>query len=163
VASETKEVHPDLQFANWEVLDESAGGFSLALESSGRVRVRVGDLLAVRNSGNPTWSLAAVRWVRSPNLSSIEVGAQRIAPSANPVVIKLITDEGKETDFLPAMRLPEIKALNQAPSLITHCGVFRPQRQLYLDDGLRLHHIVATNPIEVTSAFERFQFQERLA
>ncbi|HKQ30563.1 MAG TPA: hypothetical protein VJS66_04685 [Burkholderiales bacterium] len=158
-----KEIHPELKFASWDVLDESAGGFSLALEGQTGVRVRVGDLLAVRNAGFAVWSLAAVRWVRSPNSSEIEIGAQRIAPSADAVVIKLLTDEGKETDFLPAMRLPEIKALNQAPSIITHCGVFRPHRQLYLDDGLRLHHIVATNAIEMTSAFERFQFQIRSA
>lgn len=158
-AQEQKEVQPDLKYASWDVLDESAGGFSLALDGAAGVRMRVGDLLAVRSPGAGSWSLAAVRWVRSPNPSEIEIGAQRIAPAADPVAIKLITDEGKESDFLPAVRLPEIKALNQAPTLITHCGVFRPRRQFYLDDGLRLHHIVATNAIEVTSAFERFQFQ----
>jgi hypothetical protein len=155
-----KEITPDLEFSTWSVLDESAGGFSLSIQGNIRARIRVGDLLAVRMSGaDSTWSLAAVRWARSPNSSELEIGAQRIAPGAEAVVIKLTTDEGKESDFLPAMRLPEIKALNQAPSLITHRGVFRPQRQLYLDDGLRRHHIVATQAIEVTSAFERFQFQ----
>lgn len=155
-----KEMTPELEYSTWSVLDESAGGFSLSLQGLVRARIRVGDLLAVRTSGaENTWSLAAVRWARSPNSSEIEIGAQRIAPGAEAVVIKLTTDEGKESDFLPAMRLPEIKALNQAPSLITHRGVFRPQRQLYLDDGLRRHHIIATQAIEVTSAFERFQFQ----
>jgi cyclic-di-GMP-binding protein len=158
--SEKKESHPELEFVSWDVLDESAGGFSLTLEGRIRVRVRVGDVLAVRASGGTAaWSLAAVRWMRSPNASEIEIGAQRLAPAADAVVIKLMTDEGKESDFLPAMRLPEIKALNQAPSLITHCGVFRPQRQLYLDDGQRRQQIIATQAIEVTSAFERFQFQ----
>jgi hypothetical protein len=155
-----KEMHPEMESVSWDVLDESAGGFSLALEGSVRVRVRVGDLMAVRAAGTSgAWSLAAVRWVRSPNASEIEIGAQRIAPAADAVVIKLMTDEGKESDFLPAMRLPGIKALNQAPSLITHCGVFRPKRQIFVDDGLRLQQIVATQAVEVTSAFERFQFQ----
>ena len=151
---------PDLEYTPWDVLDESAGGFSIARQGLIRARVRVGDLLAVRTPGamNP-WSLAAVRWVRSASPSEIEVGAQRLAPGADAVVIKLIGEDGKESDFLPALRLPEIKALNHAPSLITHCGVYRPQRELFLDDGLRLYRILAAQPIEITSAFERFQLQ----
>ncbi len=161
--NEPKVLHieqPDLEYAIWDVLDESAGGFSLARQGLIRTRVRVGDLLAVRIPGaiNP-WNLAAIRWARSASPSEIEIGVQRLAPTAEAVVIKLITDEGKESDFLPALRLPEIKALNQAPSLIAHRGVFRAQREIYLDDGLHLYRIVATQALEVTSAFERFQFQ----
>ncbi|HYM48676.1 MAG TPA: hypothetical protein VES91_09345 [Burkholderiaceae bacterium] len=151
---------PDLEYGPWDVLDESAGGFSLTRQGLIRTRVRVGDLLAVRVPGvvNP-WSLAAVRWARSSSPSEVEIGVQRLAPHADAVVIKVFNEEGKESDFLPALRLPEIKAFNQAPSLVTHCGVFRPQRELYLDDGLRLFRIIATQPIEITSAFERFQIQ----
>jgi hypothetical protein len=151
---------PDMEFATWDVLDESAGGFSLARQGLIRMRVRVGDLLSLRVPGavNP-WSLAAVRWVRSASPSEIEIGVQRMAPSAEPVVIKLVAEDGKESDFLPAIRLPETRALNQPPSLITHCGVFRPQREIFLDDGLRLYRIVATQAVEITSAFERFQYQ----
>jgi hypothetical protein len=161
--NERKTLHveqPDLEYVTWDVLDESAGGFSLAHRGLIRTRVRVGDLLAVRVPGaiNP-WSLAAVRWARSASPSEIEIGVQRIAPSADAVVFKLITEEGKESDFLPALRLPETAALNQPASLITHRGVFRPQRQMFLDDGLHLYHIVATQAIEITSAFERFHFQ----
>jgi hypothetical protein len=163
VGAERKTAHveqPDMEYAPWDVLDESAGGYSLARQGLIRVRVRVGDLLAMRVPGavNP-WSLAAVRWARSASPSEIEIGAQRLAPTAEPVVIKLITDEGKESDFLPAIRLPEKRALNQPPSLITHGGVFRPQREIFLDDGLRLYRIVVTQAVEITSAFERFQFQ----
>jgi hypothetical protein len=152
--------HPDLEYTTWDVLDESAGGFSIARQGLIRTRVRVGDLLAVRTPGamNP-WSLAAVRWVRSASPSEIEVGAQRLAPGADAVVIKLVGEDGKESDFLPALRLPEIKALQHAPSLVTHCGVYRAQRELFLDDGVRLYRILAARPIEITSAFERFQIE----
>ncbi len=161
--NERKTLHveqPDLEYAAWDVLDESAGGFSLTHQGAIRTRVRVGDLLALRVPGstNP-WSLAAVRWARSASPSEIEVGVQRLAPTADAVVFKLIADDGKESDFLPALRLPGIPALNQPASLITHRGVFRSQRELFLDDGLHLYHIVATQAFDVTSAFERFQFQ----
>jgi len=163
IGQERKVLHieePDLEFAKWDVLDESAGGFSLARQGLIRTRVRVGDLLAIRTPGamNP-WNLAAIRWARSASPSEIEIGVQRLAPTAEAVVIKLITDEGKESDFLPALRLPGVGALNQAPSLITHRGVFRPQREIYLDDGLHLYRLITTQTLEVTSAFERFQFQ----
>jgi len=151
---------PDLEYAAWDVLEESAGGFSATRRGTIRSRVRIGDLLAVRvpNAGNP-WNLAAVRWARTASPTEIEIGVQRIAPSAEAIVIKLMTDDGKESDFLPALRLPHIAALNQPASLITHCGVFRPRRTLFVDDGTQLTHVVATQTLEVTSAFERFQFE----
>ncbi len=162
IGQERKVLHveqPELEYVTWDVLDESAGGFSLARQGLIRNRVRVGDLLAIRTPGavNP-WNLAAVRWVRSASPSEIEIGIQRLAPTADAVVIKVMTEEGKESDFLPALRLPGVDALNQGASLITHRGVFRPQRDIYLDDGLHLYRLVATQTIEVTSAFERFQF-----
>jgi hypothetical protein len=163
VGAEKKSLHieqPELDCVTWNVLDESAGGFSLAHQGAIRTRVRIGDLIAVRKPGvMNSWSISAIRWARSASSSEVEFGAQRIAPTAEPVVIKLITDQGKESDFLPALRLPENRALSQAASLITHRGVYRPNRDLYLDDGSRLYHIVTTQALEITSAFERFQFR----
>jgi hypothetical protein len=45
------------------------------------------------------------------------------------------------------------------PSLITHRGVFRPQREIYMDNSYRLYKLVITEPVEVTAAYERFQFE----
>jgi hypothetical protein len=151
---------PELEFSTWNVLDESAGGLSLSKNGLVRTRVRVGDIIGLRPPGaaNP-WGVAAIRWVKSASPSDVEIGVQRLAPGAEAVVVKTVTEEGKESDFVPALLLPELKPLNQPPTLITPRGVFKAEREMYMDDGCRLYKILPTHAIEITSAFERFQFR----
>ncbi len=151
---------PDPEFLTWDVINESAGGFSLLRQDAHHNGLRIGDLLALRAPGDlRAWNVAAIRWARSVNTSQIEIGVQRLAPAAHAVAIKLLTDDGKQSDFLSALRLPAITLLKQAASLITPRGVFRPQREIYLDDGNWLHRVVATQIVEVSPTFERFQFK----
>lgn len=143
----------------WQVQDESAGGMSLLKTGLVRQPVRVGDLLATRFAENQPWTISVVRWVRSPNPSRVEIGTQRLAPGAQPILVKTIASDRTESDFLPALLLPAIPALKQPQTLVTPRNVFRPNRVLYLDDGRRLDRVVARQLIELTPAFERFQYQ----
>lgn len=155
------EVHSsDMEHSRWSVLDESAGGMALGKKGQIKTRVRVGDILGLREPDG-AWSIAAVRWARSASPSSIEIGAQRLAPGAEAVVIKTVNEKGEESDFLSALVLPEIKALKQPPTLVTASGIFRPERLLYMDNGFRLYQIVADKVVETTGAFERFSFRHQ--
>ncbi len=144
-------------FETWRLEDESAGGMALTKKGLVRVPVRVGDLVAIRFVGDMEWGLAAVRWARSANPSDVEIGTQRLAPSAQAVVIQ---PEDGVRDFEPALRLPALPALEQPGSLIVPRGLYRPQRVFYIDDGFRLYRIRGTQLVELTNAFERFQYAE---
>ncbi|BAU49042.1 GTPase [Sulfurifustis variabilis] len=149
----------DHEYSVWQLQDESAGGMSLRKTGLVKRPVRVGDLLATRFSEDQPWSISVVRWVRSPNPSRVEIGTQRMAPSAQPVLVKTVTGDKKESDFLAALLLPEIPMLKQPQTLVTPRNVFRPNRILYMDDGHRLERLVGKQLIELSAGFERFQFQ----
>jgi hypothetical protein len=149
---------PDMEYSRWNVLDESAGGMALAKKGHIKMRIRVGDLLGIREPDG-AWSIAAARWARSASPSSIEIGTQRLAPGAEAVVIKTLNEKNEESDFLPALLLPEIKALKQPPTLVTACGIYRPDRTLYMDNGFRLYKVEADKALETTGAFERFSIR----
>jgi hypothetical protein len=154
-----QDVHvPDLEFSSWDVMDESAGGLALGKKGHIVARVRVGEIAAVRPAGDRAWRIGVIRWVKSPSSSSLEFGVQWIAASAQAVVVKVVTDEGKESDFLPALLLPEIPGLKQAASLVTARGIYKPDRVFYLDNGFRLYRVRITKPDEISHSFERFQF-----
>ncbi|MHB8534430.1 MAG: hypothetical protein ACYDBW_03180 [Sulfuricaulis sp.] len=151
---------PAREFSTWNVNDESAGGLSLSKTGSAGPQIRVGDLVVTRTpgEGNP-WSIGVIRWVKSTDAANIEIGIQRLAPTAQPVVIKTITEDNRESDFLPALLLPEIRPLKQPQSLVTHHGVCKPDVQIYMDTGYRLYKLISTNIIESSHAFEQFQFE----
>jgi cyclic-di-GMP-binding protein len=150
---------PGRELSIWDVEDEGAGGLSLSIRGKIQLHIQVGDILITRTSGegNP-WTVGVIRWVRSNGISHIEIGVQHLAPSANPVVIKTVNENGQESDFLPALLLPEIKPLKQTQTLITHRGVFKPELSVFMDNGYRLYRITPTRLIEASQAFEQFSF-----
>lgn len=153
-----EEENAEHAYSAWQVQDESAGGMSLLKTGLVRKRVRVGDLLATRFGEDQPWSISVVRWVRSPHPSRVEIGTQRVAPGAQPVLIRTVSSDKKESDFRAALLLPEIPMLKQPQTLVTPRNVFKPNRVLHLDDGCRLGRIVAKQLIELTAGFERFHY-----
>ena len=156
------EVHvSDHEISSWDVIDESAGGLALGKKGHIVARVRVGELTAARSAGDRPWRIGVIRWVKSSSSSEVEFGVQWIAAHATAVVVKVVSDEGKESDFLPAIMLPKMEALKQAETLVTARGIFKPDRVFYLDDGFRLFRAQITKPNEISHSFERFQFSRQ--
>lgn len=149
----------DCEHSTWDIRDESAGGMSLRKTGLLNRRVKVGDLVAARFAGNNDWHISAIRWVKSASPSLVEIGIQRLAPSAVAVVVKIVTENGHESDFLSALLLPRISGLNEPPTLVVPRNVFRAKRLLYMDDGTQLHRLFATQLLEVTGGFERIGFE----
>lgn len=148
------------EYALWNIEDESAGGMSVSHTGDLRRRVAVGDVVGTRFSRNEPWTVNAVRWVRSPNPAHVEIGTQRLAPAAMPVAVKVVADDNSESDFLNALLLPPVPALKQPPTLVTPRSVYRPERNLVLDDGVKLRRLVARRLIEAAPGFERIEFVE---
>jgi cyclic-di-GMP-binding protein len=154
-----EETSPDFEYTGWDVADESAGGMALTKRGAIFTRVRVGEVVVVRVAGEQAWRIGVIRWAKSAASSSVEIGLQWLAPRAEAVVIKIMTDEGRESDFMPAVLLPMVAALKQPATLLTPRGVFRPQRKIYMDNGYRLYPVVITHSYEISQSFERFQFE----
>lgn len=142
----------------WELTDESAGGYALAKSGAQVEPVRVGDLLGSKNDGgNGTWEIGIVRWVRTTGLDNIEIGVQRLAPSAAALAVILPEDSMARPSL--ALALPEMRPLKLPVTLITQRGIYKSGRILLLDDGFRLRRIKAVNLVELSGSFERFHYQ----
>jgi cyclic-di-GMP-binding protein len=158
-AQRQEPVAPEFAFSAWDVEDESAGGMALMQQGTVKHPVRVGEIVAARIAGDSAWRIAVLRWVRSSGPNNVEIGLQWTAPRAQAVVVKIISDEGHESDFLPAVLLPEFPALKQPKMLVTARGVYKPERIFYVDDGYQLNRARVTQPSEISHSFERFMFE----
>jgi len=141
----------------WELADESAGGYALARNDAPEEPVRVGDLMATRAQDGGHWEIGSVRWVRASGADSVEIGIQRLAPGAQAVALMPVEDD-QDRHFL-ALALPEVKAVKQPPTLVSARGFFKPGRILSLDNGYRTRQVRASTLVELTGAFERFQYE----
>jgi len=144
--------------ALWELTDESAGGYALIKSGTHAETVRVGDVLANRpDSGDSSWEIGIVRWVRTSGSDNIEIGVQRLSPGAAAVAIMPLEDS-QERYYL-ALELPEVHAMKQPATLLTPRGFFKSGRILYLDNSYRTRQIKAVKLVELSGSFERFQYE----
>lgn len=152
-----KTSHQTYVTKNWLIINESAGGLALAKDPKTDAYVRVGEIIGLRPEGSEAWNIGVVRWVSSENPSHLQLGAQMIAPTAAPVMIRpVIASAG--TIFQPALVLPEIPALKQPSTLLALRGSFQPQREFMLEGMGRPQNVRASKLLEQTATFDLFEF-----
>jgi hypothetical protein len=158
--NQTVEIDPELIYASWDILDESAGGLAIAKDQVKHQQARVGDIIAVRSPDSGLWEVSSIRWVKTSEAGSLEIGMKRISPVAKPVQLKMVGEDQSETDFMPAIMVPALAAIKQKQGLLTHKGLFKPGRELFFDDGFRLVKLRVAKLIESTPVFEHFEYDE---
>ncbi|HUX64627.1 hypothetical protein [Sulfuricella sp.] len=142
----------------WLVINESAGGLALSGAFETLPQIRPGDVIGLKADGANKWHVGAVRWVKSGKADHLEIGAQLVAPKADPARIKPSIAGPAET-FQAALLLPEILLLKQPETLIAPRGTFGPQRELLLElDGNTTQAVRAVKLVEQTAGYERFEF-----
>jgi hypothetical protein len=115
-------------------------------------------VIGLKADGASKWNVGAVRWAKSDKADHLEIGAQLVAPKADPVRIKPSIAGPAET-FQPALLLPEILLLKQLETLIAPRGTFGPQRELLLElDDNTIQTVRAVKLLEQTAVYERFEF-----
>jgi hypothetical protein len=152
-----KTSHQTYVSRNWLIINESAGGLALAKDPKTDAQVRVGEIIGLRPESNEAWNIGVVRWVSSENPNHLQLGAQMLAPSAMPVMVRAVTASAG-TLFQPALVLPEIPALKQPTTLLTLSGSYQPQREFMLEGMGRPQNVRATKLLEQTANFDLFEF-----
>ena len=138
----------------WEVINQSAGGFKLRGAHAGDAAINVGEIIAVRHRGMPGFSIGAIRWVQSFDDGSVEFGVQMLAPRAEPASLEIsIGSRGAQR----ALLLPEIATLQQPAAIVAHPGNHQPQREFLLAHAENLNTIRAGELLERTARYELFR------
>lgn len=143
---------------NWLIINESAGGLALAKDPKTDVQVRVGEIIGLRPEDNEAWNIGVVRWVSSENPNHLQLGAQMLAPTATPVMLRPLIASSSGAPFQPALLLPEIPALKQPATLVCLRGGFFPQREFLLDQNGVPQNVRASRLLEQTATFDLFEF-----
>ena len=124
---------PPLRIQHWEIRNESAGGYRLALGDAQECKVQVGELVGLRPSAeDPTWEIGVIRWLRQSNEQGLEIGVQILAPQARPTMVRNDKAGGRAAEFQYAMLLPEVPGIKQPATIITPILLFQPGNELLM-------------------------------
>lgn len=151
------------------LVDRSLGGYGLEWRSEIPLQVRTGELLGLREYGRNKWSIGVVRWAHQIK-GATQLGIQILAPHAEPLGIAIVHKTGGHSEYLRALQIPELRAINQPASVLTNAISFHeyskarlysppPEGSSYSGDK----SIQLTQRLFATGAFSQFGFRELLS
>lgn len=156
----------DAEFSEWMVINESPDGYALMHMSGHTHRLRVGDIAAIRPTGeraekNPVWHICIVRWALSENPEHIELGLQLLASHAT--AAQIVQPGARETQNISALILPEAPPLRRRQALIVQTGAIKDDKckiVVLIEKGnLEIREMQATSLDEQTSRIEVFSVE----
>lgn len=147
----------------WQVRDVGPHGMALARYGDARIGVKVGDLLGLQETDDPgRWQVVVVRWMKSPETGSLELGVEILSASAIPVAVRrLFADGSVETPYRVGLQLPAEPRLRRPQTLLVTRGLFLEKRDLQVaePDGA-VRRIRPLRLLERTGAFEQFVYAD---
>ena len=147
------------------LIDSSPGGYCIEWRDEIPNQVKAGELLGLRDPLRKRWSLGVVRWANQTK-GATQLGIQVLAAIATPVGLAMIHKTGDSSEFLRALEIPPLKAINQPATLITNAVSFREYSKARIykrTDGvteMEQHNIQLTRRLFGTGAFSQFTYRE---
>ncbi|MDR3409789.1 MAG: hypothetical protein P4L87_02410 [Formivibrio sp.] len=147
----------EVRRTQWQVLNESPGGFAVHSVSVGDEQVHAGDVVALRATLDSPWLVASVRWLQVNEDNSLEMGLQVMSARAVPALISPTI--GATPNYLPAVLLPEIAALKQPARIAASKGTYTPLRELSILTATGMHKVRASKLVEQQMSYDLFDYQ----
>ena len=151
------------QTSEWMVINEGPEGYLLMHMSGLTSNLRIGDVVAIRPTGERSeaasaWQVGIVRWALSENPEHIEIGVQQLA--AHAIAAEVVRMPVAPDSKLSALILPALPPFRELQALITSTGQLgeREGRLLVLTDqgNFGVHELRPVALTEQTSSIEVF-------
>ena len=152
------------QTTGWTLLNDSANGFALRMDSGPTGLIRPGMPVLIKGSGSRTWMICVVRWARSAHAGAVDVGVELLSHGAQAATVVFSDVEPRTT--VHALRLPPLPRQRAHPALMLASGEARGRELLLAHmsgPGCRLGEARLSDLDLQTQAFELYELDELTA
>lgn len=149
------------QTTGWTLLNDSANGFALRMDSGPTGLIRPGMPVLIKGSGSRTWMICVVRWARSASAGAVDVGVELLSHGAQAATVVFSDAEPRTT--VPALRLPPLPRQRAHPALMLASGDARGHELLIAHmsgPACRLGEARLADLDLQTQAFELYELEE---
>lgn len=141
------------------IVNHSPGGFCLTWPKEVPKQLQAGELLGIQEANEQDWSLAVVRWIRQVRGGGTQMGIELIAPHCTPCAAKLIRKTGEPSQYLRALMLPAVTAIDRPATIITPRLPFQVNSKINLLHGGKTERANLANRVTATGSFSQFEYQ----
>jgi hypothetical protein len=150
---------PNFVSETWQIKDESASGLRLLrVDPAATSRLVLGQLLGIRLADAKAFLLCTVRWLSVSPQFELCIGVQILPGVPLGVGVRGAGPSAAGEQYVPALMLPAVAALQTPETLVMPSGWFKPQRavEVYTDSARQLR---LASVIDRGADFERVTFE----
>ena len=164
---ERRDPSPDWEShtTQWAVVNDSASGFALNLESGQTNLVRPGTPVLIKGVDTRNWMICVVRWARSGQAGRMEIGVELLSHGAQSATVIFRESDATSRTPVSALRLPPLKNRRPHPALMLQPGTAHGCSMLIAHASgarFRLGEARLSDLDLQTHAFELFELEEVL-
>jgi len=156
-----KQLEKHYSTENWQIVNESAGGYCIRCKEGCSSKVQVGELIGIQRSGDGhtwKWGVGVVRWMRFSESHELQLGIRMITPDAAAVGLKATSDEEKNASYQRTLMLPKLQTINQPATLITPPIPYRVGSKVEIKILGKKMEVELTRQLTNTGLFAQFEF-----
>lgn len=142
-----------------QLIDTSPGGYCLAWDGAAPTQLKTGEIITIKEPGQDQWSVGVLRWIKKMSATSARLGLELLAPHAEALGAKVIQKDGSATEYMRAIRLPELKAIGQPSTLITPQLTFKAGYKVLLNIGGEELRLLLQKEISSTASYSQFEYK----
>lgn len=144
---------------SWQLVDESALGVHILrkADAPGR-RYTHGQLMIVRHPGSKIFLLGQIRWLMAAENGDLHAGIKLLPGLPAATAVRPTGLNVQKEQYVQAVSLTAVKALNSPPSLVLPVGWYKPGRiiEVFVESSIRLRLVQL---VERGSDFERVAYE----
>jgi cyclic-di-GMP-binding protein len=146
----------------WRIEDESAQGLRLVRKSGAAGKRHAhGQLLGVRPGDGGKFMLGQLRWLMQAANGDLHAGLRLLPGLPSPIAVRGTGLNTQNQEYLPAISLSAVPALQAPRSLVVPSGWFKPKRILDLYAGSAAKaQVRLTEVLERGTDFERVLYEK---
>src|SRR5712671_1129132 len=142
----------------WQIADESAQGLHMVrLAADPGRRYTHGQLILVRLANAKNFMLGQLRWLMAAENGDLHAG-MRLLPGLPSATAVRPTGLNVQEEYVQAVSLTAVKALNSPPTLVLPVGWYKPNRiiEVFVESSIRVKLVEL---VERGSDFERVAYE----
>lgn len=140
------------------IINTSPGGYGVSIESPPN-NVQTGELVIIKEAKSNFCSLGCIRWIRTQQKKSTEVGIELIAPRATSVAVRILNKTGDNGEFLRALHIPAMPAAGQEETLILPSVPFKLGSKAEIADGKQQTRIQLLKRHNASRSFVQYSYK----
>ena len=141
-----------------KIINTSPGGYGVAIDAPPN-NVQTGELVIIKEPNTNFCSLGCIRWIRTQQKKSTEIGIELIAPRATSVAVRILNKTGDNGEFLRALHIPAMPAAGQEETLILPAVPFKLGSKAELADGKQQTRIQLLKRHNASRSFVQYSYK----